>query len=157
MNSFRRKKDSFYMILERKYSFCRYSNPRSMDYKADSLPQSSDLLMNGHKSSVYQVSKYSLFTNQSSTRNCHKMTNCEQFRAKCYVKIVATLTLATTDVFLIKIWQECYNSRESWVFFFFPLKFCEVMLLLKIDKAFVSKNSHIILCMSWCYTCEKSI
>ena len=40
MNSFRRNKDSFYVILNRKYSFRRYSNPRSMDYEAHSLPLS---------------------------------------------------------------------------------------------------------------------
>ncbi len=52
---------------------------------------------------VHQVLN-TLFTNESSVRNCHKMTNCEQFRTKCYVKTAATSTLATTDVFLIKIW-----------------------------------------------------
>ncbi len=67
-----------------------------------STTELSDSLMNGHKSSVYQVPN-SLFTNQSSLRNCHKMTNCEQFRTKCCVKIAATLTLASTDVFLIKM------------------------------------------------------
>ncbi len=45
---------------------------------------------NGHKSSVYQVPN-TLFTNQSSVRNYHKMTNCEQFWTKCSVKIAATL------------------------------------------------------------------
>ncbi len=40
MNSFRRKKYSFYVILKRKYSFHRDSNPRSMDYEANSLPLS---------------------------------------------------------------------------------------------------------------------
>ena len=33
------------------------------------------------------------------------MTNCEQFPTKCCVKIAATLTLASTDVFLIKMCQ----------------------------------------------------
>ncbi len=51
-----------------------------------------DLLMNGHKNSIYQVQNL-LFTNQSGIRNCHKMTNCEQFQTKCCVKISATLTL----------------------------------------------------------------
>ncbi len=73
-----------------------------------------DLPMNGHKSSVYQVPD-SLFTNQSCLR-CHKMTNCEQFRTKCCVKIAATLTLAAIDVFLKCTYQECYNRRESRVF-----------------------------------------
>ena len=62
--------------------------------------------MNEHKCSVYQVQN-TLFTNQSDTRNCHKMTNCEQFQAKCYVKIAAMLTVASTHVFLIQICQEC--------------------------------------------------
>ncbi len=38
MNSFRRKNDSFYVIPKRKYSFRRDSNPRSMNYEANSLP-----------------------------------------------------------------------------------------------------------------------
>ncbi len=71
-----------------------------------------DFLMNGHKNSVYQVQN-KLFTNHSGIRNCHKMTNCEQFRTKCCVKISATLTLASTHVFLIKMCQECYNRSES--------------------------------------------
>ncbi len=50
-----------------------------------------DLLVTGHKSSVYQVQN-TLFTKQSSVRNCHKRTNSEQFRTKCCVKIVATLS-----------------------------------------------------------------
>ncbi len=73
------------------------------------------LLMNGHKSSVYQLPN-TLFTNQSGVRNCYKITNCEQFRTKCCVKIAATLRLATTDVYLIRMCQKCYNRRESWVF-----------------------------------------
>ena len=50
-----------------------------------STAELSDSLMN--KSSVYQA-------NQSSVRNCHKLTNCEQFQTKCCVKIAVTLTLA---------------------------------------------------------------
>ena len=91
-----------YVILKRKY---RDSNPiHGLRGETNShfTAELSDLLMNGHKSSVYQVQN-TLFTNQSGIRNCHKMTNCEQFRTKCCVKIVATLTLATTDVFLIKM------------------------------------------------------
>ena len=52
--------------------------------------------MSGHKSSVYQIPN-TLFTSQSSARNCHKMTNCEQFRTKCCINIAATLTLDTTE------------------------------------------------------------
>ena len=103
-----------------------------------STTELSDLLMNGRKSSIYQVSN-SLFTNQSSIRNCHKMTICEQYRAKCCVQTAATLTLASTDVFLIKMWQESYNRMESWVFeknIFF------------VGKWVASKNSHILLCMT---------
>ena len=64
-------------------------------YKANSTTELSDLLINGHKRNIYQVQN-TLFTNQSGICNCHKMVNCEQFRTKCCVKIVATLTLAST-------------------------------------------------------------
>ncbi len=59
----------------------------------------------------YQIPQ-SLFTYQSSVRACLKITNCEQFRAKFCLKITATLTLDTTDIFLIKLIQE-YTSRGS--------------------------------------------
>ena len=73
-----------------------------MDYEANSTAGLSNLLMNVQKISVYQVQKV-LFTNQPSIRNCQKMTNCEQLRTKCCVKLAATLTfIASTDVFLIK-------------------------------------------------------
>ncbi len=99
---------------KRIYSFRRDSNP--MDYEANtSTTELSDSLMNAHKSSVNQVPN-TLFTNQSSLRNCHKMTNCEQFRTKCCVKISEILTLASTDVFSIKSVTRNYNRRESWVF-----------------------------------------
>ncbi len=111
MSSFRRKKDSFYVILKRKYSFRRDSPIHGLrsELFTTELP---DLLMNGHKNSVYQVHN-KLFTIHSGIRNCHKMTNCDQFRTKCCVKISATLTLASTHVFLLKMCQECYNRRES--------------------------------------------
>ncbi len=113
---FSEEKDSFYMILKRKYmySFRWDSNAPIHGLRSElSTTVPSDLLMNGHKSSVYQVSNC-LFTNQSSMRNCHKMTNCEQFRTKCSAKIAVTwaLGLASTDVFLIKMWQESYNRRD---------------------------------------------
>ncbi len=66
-----------------------------------STAELSDLLMNGHKRIVCQVPN-NLFTNELSVRNCHKITNCERFRTKCCVKIAATLTLASTEVFLTK-------------------------------------------------------
>ncbi len=52
---FWRKKDSFSAILKREYSFRRDSNPRSMDYEANSLytTELSDLLMNGHNKIAY--------------------------------------------------------------------------------------------------------
>ena len=62
--------------------------------EANDLPLSYQTLMNGHKNSVYQEQN-AVFTNQLGIRNCHKMTNCEQFRTKCCVKISATLTLAS--------------------------------------------------------------
>ena len=91
MNSFRRKKDSFYAILKRKYSPSGFEPPIHGLRSELSTTELSDSLMNGHKSSVYQVPN-SLFTNQSSLRNSHKMINCGQFRTKCCVKIAATLT-----------------------------------------------------------------
>ena len=53
MSSFWRKKDSFYVILKRKYSFGQDSNPRSMDNGANSTTTLSDLLMNGHIKVAY--------------------------------------------------------------------------------------------------------
>ena len=85
--------------------------------------------MNGHKSSAYQVPNC-LFTNQLSIRNCQKMTYCGQFRIKCCVKTVATLTLASTRVFLIKcaknrttisVLKQFFSSENE-------LKFCYVKL-----------------------------
>ena len=58
--------------------------------------------MTGHEFTVYQV-LISLFTFQSSVRIYPKMTNCEQFRSKCCVKIAAGLTSDTTDIF----WYKC--------------------------------------------------
>ena len=117
-SSFRRKKDSFYVILKRKYSFHWDLNPdlwitRQTLYRWATWL--ADKWTYGHKSSIYQVQNI-LFTNQSGVHNCRKMTNYEQFWTKWCVKIAATLTLAPTDVFLIKMCQACYNSRESWVF-----------------------------------------
>ncbi len=128
MSSFRRKKDSIYVILKTKYSFRWESNPRSMGCEASDLPLSHlTCWWMGIKNSVFQVHN-TLFTSQSGIRNCHKMTNCEQFRTKCCVKISATLTLASTHVFLIRMCQECYNRRESWVFYFFPrVKWVEIL------------------------------
>ena len=48
-----------------------------------------DLLMTGHKISVYQVLIF-LFTNHLPVRTCHKMTYCEQFRTNCCVKIYSS-------------------------------------------------------------------
>ncbi len=113
MSSFRKKNDAFYVILKRKYSFHRDSNPPIHGLQSErSTTELADLLMNGHKNSIYQVQN-TLLTNQSSLYNCHKMTNyCEQYRTNCCVKISATLTLASTHVFLIKMCQKCYNRIE---------------------------------------------
>ena len=72
------------------------------------------------------------------------MTKCEQYWAKCCVKIVTKLILATTDVFLIKMWQECYNRRESWVCYFFRRKMrwnfvTSCYYYWKLTKVFLSK------------------
>ncbi len=84
-----------------------------MNYGVNSLPLSYQTCWcMGIKVTHYQVPN-TLFTNQSSVRNCHRMTNCEQFLTKCCVKIAATLILATADVFLIRMWQECCNGIES--------------------------------------------
>ena len=40
------------------------------------------------------------------------MANCEQLRTKCCIKIAATLTLGSTDVFLIKRGQKCYTGAN---------------------------------------------
>ena len=111
------------------------------EFSTDEL---SDLLMNGHNSSVYQVQNTS-FTNQFSVRNCHKMTNCEHFQTKCCVKIAATLILTATDVFLIAYFDKNVTrmlQQERILSVFknpsgeYELKFCDVMLsLLKIDEA----------------------
>ncbi len=59
---------------------------------------------------------------------------------QCCGKLVATLTIDTTDIFLITIWQKWYNGREPWMFLcFFPFKnqskFFDFILLLKINEA----------------------
>ena len=55
----------------------------------------------GHKSSVYQIPN-TLFTNQSNVRNCHKMTNCEQFRTKC--KNSSNINISYHRM---SFWQKC--------------------------------------------------
>ncbi len=72
---FSKEKGFILRETEKKYSF-RDSNPRSMDL----VRVNSGLPMNGHKCSVYQVPN-TLFTNQTSVRNCHKrqiVNNFEQ-------------------------------------------------------------------------------
>ncbi len=104
----------------------------------------SDLLMNEHKTSICEVPKLFVYKSIKSTQ-CHKMTNCEQFR------IVATLTLASTLVFLVKMCQECYNGgnpecskkyflacKMSWNF----VTPCSYYW--KSIKCIVSINSHIL-------------
>ncbi len=131
MSSFRRKKDSFYVILKWKYSFRRDSNPRFMDYESNSLPLTKrpDLLMNGHKSSIglYQLQNM-LLTNQSGVRNCHKLTNCEHFRTKCSAKMAETLTLASTLCRFEQNVPRMLKSSEN------DLKFCDVRLGLLIEN-----------------------
>ena len=100
------KKDSFYVILKRKYSFRQDSNPRSMGCEANDLPLSYLTCWWMGIKIAYIKDKIRCFC-QSGIRNCHKVPNCEQFRTKCCVKISATLKLASTHVFLIKMCQEC--------------------------------------------------
>ena len=60
--------------LKRKFSFRQDSNPRSMDYGTNSLPLSYLTCWRmGIKVEHNQVQN-SLFTNQLSVHNCHKMT-----------------------------------------------------------------------------------
>ena len=117
MNSLRRKRIRSTWYLKRRYSFRRDSNHRSMDNEANSLPLSYLICWWMGTKVAYIRSRivclqinqvYAIVTNVT-------MTNCEQCRTKCCAKIAATLTLASTDVFLIKMWQKSYNRRESWV------------------------------------------
>ncbi len=64
MSRFRRKKDSFYVILKRTYSFGRDSNPDPRVAKRRSTTELPDLLMSGHKNSVYQAQNKLLQINQ---------------------------------------------------------------------------------------------
>ena len=127
MSSFWRKKELFYVIL-------KVSEPSIHWLRGEiSTAELSDFLMNGYKRSVYQVPN-TLFTNQSSEHNCHKMANCKQFRTECCVKITTTLTVATTDVFFDKnvtmLQQEGTLSVEKKYFFHWKmLKFCDFILL----------------------------
>ena len=91
--------------VKRKYSFRRDLNPRSMDYRANSLPLSYlTYWWMGIKVAYIKYQIVCLQINQVYTI-VTKWHYCEQFRTKCCVKIVATLALATTDVFLIKMLQ----------------------------------------------------
>ena len=67
----------------------------------------------GNKSSVYQVHDTKSLRYTQLSQNDAIANNLEQ---KCCVQTAATLTLASTHVFLIKMCQECYNRRESRVF-----------------------------------------
>ncbi len=55
------------------------------------------------------------FSNQSSVRHCHKMTNCEQFRKKCRLKNSSDISYH--KCLFEKMRQECYDKRESLIFF----------------------------------------
>ncbi len=61
-----------------------------------------ELLKTGHRVSVYQI-RIHLFTSQLTIPTYPKMTNCEPFRTKYHVKIVAMLTIDIRDIFLIKM------------------------------------------------------
>ena len=103
----KKKKRFILRDIDRKYTFRPDSNPRSMDYRANS--ELSDLLMNGHKNSAYQV-PIALFTKQSRVRNCHKITNCEQFRTKRYVKLAATIKKFLVFVFCLFVFSQRVSS-----------------------------------------------
>ncbi len=97
MNSFRRKKDSFYVILKREYSFRWDSNSRSMGYEANSLPLSYlTRWWMGIKVAYIKSQIVCLQINQvySIVTKWQIVNNIEQ---KCYVKTAATLALASTD------------------------------------------------------------
>ena len=114
MIHFRRKNNSFYVILKRKIvsAGIRTSNPW-VDEEL-STAELFDLLITGHTISVYQL-PIPLFTNQSTVHTSSKITKCEQFRTQCCLKITATLILETEDIVLIEMWQECYIRRETWL------------------------------------------
>ena len=98
-----------------------------------------------------QVSN-SLFT------KCHKMRNCEQFRTKCWCKnssnIASTLCLFDKNVTRM-LQQEGILSVLKYLFFVWNFV-TSGYYYWKSTKLVVSINSHILLCMSWCHTCEKS-
>ena len=79
---FPEEKEFILRYTEKKVSFpSGFEHPIPGLRSERSTTEPSDLLMNGHKNSVYQVHN-KLFTIYSGIRNCHKMTNCEQFRTK---------------------------------------------------------------------------
>ncbi len=112
---FSEEKDSLYVLLKRKYSFCQDSNHRSMDYEANSLPLNylTCWWMGINVAKIkYQIVCLQINQAYAIVTKWQILNNFEQNA----VKKPAILTLATSDVFLVKMWQECYNRRESWVF-----------------------------------------
>ena len=101
-------------------SFSQDSSPRSMGYGANFIMSYLTCWWQGIKMVYfyqYQV-PIPLFTNQSTIRICPKMIILNNFEhnAMLHMKIAATLTLYTNDIFLIKMWQEYYIGRETWTF-----------------------------------------
>ncbi len=142
MIHFRRKNNSFYVILKRKIvsAGIRTSNPW-VDEEL-STAELFDLLITGHTISVYQL-PIPLFTNQSTVHTSSKITKCEQFRTQCCLKITATLILETEDIVLIEMWQECYIRRETWLPWSIELK-SWLHVTIKSTKHVTSINGYII-------------
>ena len=150
-------------MLKRKYTFRRDSNPRSVDYEANSLPLSClTRWWTGIK--VAYINFKSQIVGLQNNTPLSKMTivnNFEQNGRLCKKSSnIYVTTLASTECLYDKNVTKT-SQQEFWVFFFSEngLKFCDVRLLLlnwKETKLIVSINSRILLCLCWGYTYEKS-
>ena len=169
MISFRRKKDSFYVILKKKYSFRRDSNPPIHRLRGEpSTTGLSDLLMNGHKISIISSTKCFVYKSIKYTQ-LSENANCEQFwirikfkfKKNKSVKLAAMLTLGSTDVFLIKKKDTSGGNPGCSKKNYFPLKMSQNFLTwfyyyLKSTKHVESINGYILLCMCLWHTYEIS-
>ena len=106
MSIFLRKKGSLYAILKNENSFRRDSKPNPRVIRSElSTTELFDLLMTVHKKGISTT--HTLFTFQSPVCTCQYMTNCEEFRTNCCVKIAATLILDSI------IYRRCLFDRKS--------------------------------------------
>ncbi len=105
-----------------------------------------------------------LFTNQPSVCNCHKMTNLWTIanKIKCTNSSNFNITYhrCLLDKHVTRMLQQEGNLSVLKIFFRRKMSWKFVMSCYycwKSTKFVVAKNSHILLCMSRCYTCEKII